>query len=422
VAPLPKQTHGLPDMPIEVQENDGLVFVRILDGDGGARSGTWDDVLRWQTACRIPPRIGGTGVTAIHSRTDLDPAQQAAHLKAVEEDTAHRRKPWSPADGVMWAHFNYANERACRWIREESGIEPLIAAALLEEKPRPRSLSHRNGLFMVLRAVNSNPGENLGDLVALRVWIEEHRIITVRQRAVRSVRDVREALELETGPCTSGDFVAEIAHRIMEHMESESGDLLDMIEEVEDHILDNPRRKAQVRINHIRKQVMALRRHLAPQRELLMHIVNERERLPWMSETNRLTLREAAEHAVRYVDDLDRARETVQAAQEELFNRVTEEVNNNTYVMSILTAVFLPLNLVTGMLGMNVDGIPEHDQPWAFFAVCGGLLLLTVFEIWILMKCGLLDWAELAFRYLRKGRQTEAAAQPHERHSGAGEG
>jgi zinc transporter len=72
--------------------------------------------------------------------------------------------------------------------------------------------------------------------------------------------------------------------------------------------------------------------------------------------------------------------------QEELAARVSEQINRNMYVLSIVAAVFLPLGLVTGYLGINVGGIPGADWRWAFAIVGLGLLAIAGFELWLFRR------------------------------------
>ncbi len=67
-------------------------------------------------------------------------------------------------------------------------------------------------------------------------------------------------------------------------------------------------------------------------------------------------------------------------------NRMSEQINKNMYVLSVIAGVFLPLGFVTGLLGVNVDGIPGDETPWAFAALCGPMLALVLFEVWLFRR------------------------------------
>ena len=72
--------------------------------------------------------------------------------------------------------------------------------------------------------------------------------------------------------------------------------------------------------------------------------------------------------------------------QEELNSRLSEQLNKRMYVLSIVAAVFLPLGFITGLLGINVAGIPGAEFAYGFVIVCLLLLLLVFIQI------GLFKW------------------------------
>ena len=67
-------------------------------------------------------------------------------------------------------------------------------------------------------------------------------------------------------------------------------------------------------------------------------------------------------------------------------NRLSEQLNKNMYVLSVIAGIFLPLGFVTGLLGVNVDGIPGDKTPWAFAVLCVLMVALGVFEVWLFRR------------------------------------
>ena len=92
-------------------------------------------------------------------------------------------------------------------------------------------------------------------------------------------------------------------------------------------------------------------------------------------------LRELLERTARFVEDLDSARDRAAITQEELNNRLSEQMNKAMYVLSIVAAIFLPLSLLTGLLGINVGGIPGAENKWAFLLVTFLLVLIALMLI-----------------------------------------
>jgi zinc transporter len=114
----------------------------------------------------------------------------------------------------------------------------------------------------------------------------------------------------------------------------------------------------------VRRQAAAIRRHLAPQRDAIDQIARSGTEI--LSDNDIFRLREEGDQLTRHIEDLDLARENALVTQEELMNRVALEQNSRMYLLSIVAAIFLPLTFVTGLLGMNVAGLPGTENPMGF--------------------------------------------------------
>lgn len=145
----------------------------------------------------------------------------------------------------------------------------------------------------------------------------------------------------------------------------------------------NPEDMVSVRVWLEERRAIALRRHIAPQRETLARLPTER--VSWMGDLTRARLRESADRVTRFLETLDAARERAAVTNEELTSRLAEQMNQTMYTLSVVAAIFLPLSLLTGLLGINVGGIPGVDWPWAFALVTVMLVLVGIAE-WLWFK------------------------------------
>ena len=285
-------------------------------------------------------------------------------------------KAWQPDRGVLWIHLDAANETVLTWLEQKSGLSPLIQEALLESGTRPRSMSTESGLLAIFRGVNCNPGADPEDMVAIRMFLTERRIITMRRNRVKAVQDVHEALVAGGGPTTVGEFFVMVVDRITERIGEVVVDIEDRVAELEDTIVSADTAELRPRLAELRRESISLRRYIAPQRDMLARLTHER--IAWLTEADRTLLRETAERTARYVEDIDAARERAMIAQEELNSRVSEQMNRAMYTLSIVAAIFLPLGLLTGLLGINVGGIPGTENRWAFTLVAIFLVVIAV--------------------------------------------
>ena len=286
-----------------------------------------------------------------------------------------------PDQGVLWVHLDAADEAALEWLERKSGLSPLIREALLEQGTRPRNVVGERGSLVILRGVNCSPGADPEDMVAIRMYLGDQRIITMRRHRVMAVQDIHDALVEGRGPATVGEFFVAVVDRITDRIGEVVADIEDRVAEIEDTIVNGDTAELRPRLAELRRESISLRRYIAPQRDMLARLTHDP--IGWLSESDRKLLRENAERTARYVEDIDAARERALISQEELNSRLAERMNRAMYTLSIVAAIFLPLGLLTGLLGINVGGIPGTENPKAF-------LIVTLFLVG--MAVGLIAW------------------------------
>ncbi|WOX06527.1 zinc transporter ZntB [Microbulbifer pacificus] len=282
---------------------------------------------------------------------------------------------WTPEQGRLWLHFDYTDADTRAWIGGAANLDPLVADALLTEETRPRTTSIGDGLLIALRGVNLNPESKPEDMVSIRLWAEETRVISTRRRRLLSINDLCTQLDNGRGPTSSAGLVVAIADLLVWRMSDTVDNFEDVIDELEDRVVGGASANLRLDLAMLRKQTITLRRYLSPQREALARFLGEK--LEWISEADRLQLREVSDRLLRHIEDIDAVRERAAVTQEELMSRISEQLNSRMYVLSIIAAIFLPLGFLTGLLGINVGGIPGAENPHAFLIFCV-LLVVTV--------------------------------------------
>ncbi|MCY1151885.1 MAG: zinc transporter ZntB [Sphaerochaetaceae bacterium] len=284
-----------------------------------------------------------------------------------------------PSENLLWIDLDYNYELNHKWLQQQSNVDPLVIAALLAEDTRPRYFTHNDGLLLILRAVNLNVGAAPDDMVSLRIWIEEKRIITIWRRKVKAISDLKNDIMNDNGPKTEGEFLAQLTKYISIRMDESINSILNQVEELEDKVFDNRDKPLRTVISELRRQIIKLRRYLSPQLNVISKL--QTEGMHFLKKDEIAILRETLDILTRYVEDLDAAKERIAVTQDELDSQISSKMNKTMYLLSIVTVIFLPLSLITGLLGINVDGIPKAHHPLAFLFVCIFLILIAIIEI-----------------------------------------
>ena len=281
-------------------------------------------------------------------------------------------------------HLEYCHPFVQQWLLHESWLDEVTAEALLAEETRPRCLLTGNGLLLTLRGINPNPEADPEDMIAVRLWSDGKRIITTRRRRLQTTTELSEAIEKGVGPCNAGEFVESLADKLVERMSDVVDGINDEVDNLEESVLTLQSYELRPMIAELRRHAIGLRRYLAPQREAMSRLFSEK--MEWLSDMDRLRLRESADRTTRFIEDLDLIRERAVVVQEELLSRLSEKMDRTMYILSIVAAIFLPLGFLTGLLGINVGGIPGAEYKGAFAVFCLILVLIVIFQVWLFRR------------------------------------
>lgn len=279
-------------------------------------------------------------------------------------------------NNLVWLHFNYESQEAINWITNKSKIDPIAIEALLTVMTRPRTTILNNALLLALRGVNLNPNSNAEDMVSIRIYVTEKLIITTKKRDLLSVNDIVEYLRNGSGPKSSSEFLVELTDRLTTRMQGTVEELYERASILEESVMDSSNAELKSEISNIRRESLTLRRYLSPQKEAIYKLIHEK--ILFINEYEKIQLREITDQLIRYIEELEVIKDRVTLIQEELANKLNEQLNNKMYLLSIISAIFLPLGFLTGLLGVNVAGIPGSDNPNAFYIFSLILVVLVI--------------------------------------------
>ncbi|TVT69595.1 MAG: zinc transporter ZntB [Pseudomonas sp.] len=321
-------------------EQHGLIHAFVLDGSGGARQIGYSDLPELQLA----------------------------------------------ANESIWLHWDRGQPQAQDWLRRQSGLSGFACDVLLEENTRPRVLAlPQEGLLLFLRGVNLNPDAEPEDMVSVRVFADQKRVISLRLRPLRSTEVVIRSLSEGRGPKSTSELLLYLAEAMTERVDDLVTQLAERIDAVEERLEGDE----QYTLEHasmlsLRRQAASLRRFLLPQRELYGQMT--RNQPSWFAEDDTEYWNELSNRLIRYLEELEMVRERVNLVLESEHRRLSERMNRTMYLLAIITGFFLPLSFLTGLLGINVGGIPGAEFSYGFVVAClliGGVALL---QWWILRR------------------------------------
>jgi zinc transporter len=317
-----------------------LLFGRVLDGKGGGRSIDWEEAKHWV--------------------------------------------PASPAE-VLWLHLHCGIEGLKDWLQAHFGMTEPTAELMVSDDSRPRSFREGETLIATLRGINLNPGAQPEDMVSLHLWSDGTRMVTVRNIPLQTPRHVLRDIDSGHGPVDVGKLITELVEVMIARMSRSIVDMNLRIDELESCGTEGNAEDLLFRIADIRRNCLALKRHMSPQHEALEWIA--RDAPQWFEEHDRREIAETIERLRRYLDDLDISKESALVLMDDIRGRAIARNEQTTYVLTIFAGLFMPLTFLTGLLGINVGGIPGSTHSFAFWivaAICASIFgtMIMVFHRW----------------------------------------
>lgn len=299
-------------------------------------------------------------------------------------ETLAAPEPGGPEGSWQWSHWNLKAEATRHWILTGAGLPPLAAEELIDPETRPGVAKIENGVMLTLRGVNLNEGAEPDLMLSLRLWIEPGRVISVRSERIFAVDAVRRQADDGTAWPTQGALVAEIVEGLTERTATVVEQLEEQVDEFE--LLEIAEHTDPLRsdVTDLRRDVVNLKRFLVPQRDALAKF--SAMSFDWLSHDDRQEFSLINEELGRVVDMLAAVRERAMIIQETIDSDAAARMNRIMYMLSMVSTVFLPLTFVTGLLGINVGGIPGSHEPVAFWIVCALLVGVGILQLWLFRK------------------------------------
>ncbi|MEA3049146.1 MAG: zinc transporter [Sphingomonadales bacterium] len=268
--------------------------------------------------------------------------------------------------GFVWMHID-GEDRPSLGLLLGQDIPDVAANALVATETRPRCERIEDGAIINLRGPAAE-GVDISDrLVSIRMWVRAGKVSSLTRRPLLATAVVLD--EMKAGKIQDpGDLVAAFAREISRELDPQVAALGDELDDCETELQDGNIYHLRTMIASIRSQAITFRRFVAPDRDAL-NTLSQLD-FAWLAEDDRLHIREAGDRFARMAEELEAVRERSALLHEQLTDLRAEEIDQRGLLISVVAFIFLPLTFITGLLGMNVDGIPFAKEPWAFWGVC----------------------------------------------------
>jgi zinc transporter len=304
----------------------------------------------------------------------------------VEADSAAQLLGAPPADQpwFLWLHFSLSNTATERWLRQHADLPESFLAGLRDSGVSTRVEQEGSALVAVIHDVLFDFGYDAADVATAFLCVRPKLVVSARPRPLRSLDRLRGAVKAGQTFDSPVDLLAlllqEQANVLVEIVRKST----ERVDAIEDALLANRISFSRAELSALRRMLVRLQRLLAPEPAALFRLL---ARPPeWVGEAQVQNLRQSAEELSAVVADCAALGERIRLVQEELAARIGEQSNRILFMLTLVTVLAVPFNLIGGMFGMNVGGIPLAGHPHGFAIIVAVVAVCTAAAAWLTLR------------------------------------
>ena len=313
---------------------------------------------------------------------DADSAGRPISLDEAQQWLA-AEQPANPR-AFIWLHFNLNDAMAEPWMTENLPLAPEYFEAMHAGSRSTRIEDAADHLIAVINDVAYEFSFEPSEIASLFMTVSERVAVSARSHPLRSIDRLRQAVK---DGCRFDSSMA-----LLNHLMNDQGDVLVRIvrdatlqvDGIEDSLLQGRLQHKRSDLGKLRRVLVRLQRLLAPEPGALFRLLRQPPR--WINDNDLDELRQSTEEFSLVLRDLAALQERIKLLQEEIAAQVGEQTNRSVFTLTVVTVLALPINIIAGLLGMNVGGIPMANNPNGFLVIALIVLSFTVVAGWLAFR------------------------------------
>lgn len=292
---------------------------------------------------------------------------------------------------ISWINIDGLRRRDVDLVSEEFGIHSLIAEDILSENQRPKMDEVEGILYCLLNMLYFNENTQTVDQEQISVVLGKDFVITFQEDPSRDVfNPIRDKLKIHNSKLRQrgADYLCyAMLDLIVDNYFFVMEKLGERIEQVEEDVIRTSNKRALGKINQMRKELIVLKRNIAPVRDLVGGIIRSESEL--LDDSTTKYFKDVHDHITQAYELNENYRDIMISMQDLYINNVNLRMNEVMKVMAIVTCLLAPATVIGGIFGMNFDtNVTFFHKPWGFYFAVAFMLLIPIWMLWIFRKRG----------------------------------
>jgi magnesium transporter len=257
-------------------------------------------------------------------------------------------------------------------------IHPLALEDIADVHQRPKFDDYPNAIFISLRALHFDAARGKLSYEHLTICSGPGYVISFQEDKTDLFAAVRDRIQTPVSRLRKRkeDYLLyALADTITDHYYSVMEEIQDLIESMEERIINNPSEESKSNIYNLKRELQQARKTLIPLREAIGRF--SRCDNPMIDEKTYPFIQDLYDHTIQLNDSLESQRDALHNLQDLYNSEMSFKMNQTMQVLTVISAIFIPLTFLCGVYGMNFINIPELSNPHGYYYLWGLMLMIA---------------------------------------------
>lgn len=328
----------------------------------------------------------------------LEPEHINLYVYDYDSENLHEEKledvkdcfSYKHSSRVTWINIDGLRRADVETICNHYLVHPLVQEDILSIGQRPKVDDIDGVMFCLLNMLYFNDKESSVEVEQISIVLGEKFVLSFQEDASRDVfNPLRDKIQFRQNKVRQNgtdylfytliDMIVDSYFLVMEK-------LSERIEGLEEDIVRIPNKRTLARINQLRKEMIVLKRNIAPVRDMIAGILRSESSL--LEEKTEKYFKDVHDHIVQANELAENYRDMMMNMHDLYLSNVNLKTNEVMKVMAVVTCLLAPATVIGGIFGMNFESIPWLHNPYGFFIAMGFMLIVPVAMIFVFRRRG----------------------------------
>lgn len=294
-------------------------------------------------------------------------------------------------DYVSWLNFHGINDRPnVEKLCENLGIDKLTIEDIYTEIRRPKLEEYKNYMFFSVKS--ALPDENNTFILQqeqISFILGKYYLISFQEKSSDHFTEVRDRIERKRGKIRlkGPDFLLfRMLDAIVDNYFEVLEDITDSIEKLEIKLLRVATSETLKLIEFQKRKLIELRKIVLPLKDLTFQL--DKMRSPFLHADNHHYFADLKDNCLAVLEEIDANKQILEGMANLYYAVQGQRMNEIMKVLTVVSAIFIPLTFIVGVYGMNFENMPELRYKYGYYIVIGAMVLLSAILLFVFTKRG----------------------------------